>query len=50
VIEQLKMDDNVDVFTAVRQLQKRRPEFCSTQVCTDAIILTHSKILFHPNF
>ncbi|XP_056002946.1 receptor-type tyrosine-protein phosphatase epsilon-like isoform X1 [Ostrea edulis] len=31
VIQQLKMDDNIDVFTAVRQLQTRRPEFCSTQ-------------------
>ncbi|XP_061180689.1 receptor-type tyrosine-protein phosphatase T-like [Saccostrea echinata] len=31
VIQQLTMDENVDVFTAVRLLQKRRPEFCSTQ-------------------
>ena len=26
------MDDSVDVFTTVRQLQTRRPEFCSTPV------------------
>ncbi|XP_056002938.1 receptor-type tyrosine-protein phosphatase alpha-like isoform X5 [Ostrea edulis] len=31
VIQQLKMDGSIDVFTAVRQLQTRRPEFCSTQ-------------------
>nr|XP_034318918.1 receptor-type tyrosine-protein phosphatase alpha isoform X1 [Crassostrea gigas] len=29
VIQQMNMDDRVDVFTAVRQLQIRRPEFCS---------------------
>ncbi|XP_062574207.1 receptor-type tyrosine-protein phosphatase epsilon-like [Saccostrea cucullata] len=28
-IQQIKMDNSVDVFTAVRQLQVRRPEFCS---------------------
>ena len=32
-IQQINMDDSVDVFTTVRQLQTRRPEFCSTQVC-----------------
>ena len=31
-IQQINMDDSVDVFTTVRQLQTRRPEFCSTQV------------------
>ena len=31
-IQQINMDDSVDVFTTVRQLQIRRPEFCSTQV------------------
>ncbi|XP_062607518.1 receptor-type tyrosine-protein phosphatase T-like isoform X4 [Saccostrea cucullata] len=31
LIQQLTLDENVDVFTAVRLLQKRRPEFCSTQ-------------------
>ncbi|XP_061194965.1 receptor-type tyrosine-protein phosphatase gamma-like [Saccostrea echinata] len=30
VIQQINMDDNVDVFTSVRQLQVRRPEFCSS--------------------
>ncbi|XP_034321090.2 receptor-type tyrosine-protein phosphatase epsilon [Magallana gigas] len=30
-IQQINMDDNIDVFTTVRQLQTRRPEFCSTQ-------------------
>uniref|UniRef100_A0A8W8NZL0 Receptor-type tyrosine-protein phosphatase T n=1 Tax=Magallana gigas TaxID=29159 RepID=A0A8W8NZL0_MAGGI len=30
-IQQITMDDNIDVFTTVRQLQTRRPEFCSTQ-------------------
>ncbi|XP_065924897.1 receptor-type tyrosine-protein phosphatase alpha isoform X4 [Magallana gigas] len=30
-IQQIIMDDNIDVFTTVRQLQTRRPEFCSTQ-------------------
>uniref|UniRef100_K1PR81 protein-tyrosine-phosphatase n=1 Tax=Magallana gigas TaxID=29159 RepID=K1PR81_MAGGI len=30
-IQQIEMDDNIDVFTTVRQLQTRRPEFCSTQ-------------------
>eukprot|EP00105_Crassostrea_gigas_P035037 XP_019919185.1 PREDICTED: receptor-type tyrosine-protein phosphatase alpha-like [Crassostrea gigas] len=30
-IQQITMDDNIDVFTTVRQLQKRRPEFCATQ-------------------
>ncbi|XP_078328331.1 uncharacterized protein LOC111112065 isoform X4 [Crassostrea virginica] len=30
-IQQINMDDSVDVFTTVRQLQTRRPEFCSTQ-------------------
>ncbi|XP_061165545.1 receptor-type tyrosine-protein phosphatase T-like [Saccostrea echinata] len=29
VIQQINMDDRVDVFTAVRQLQVRRPEFCT---------------------
>nr|XP_022307740.1 receptor-type tyrosine-protein phosphatase mu-like [Crassostrea virginica] len=28
-IQQINMDDSVDVFTTVRQLQTRRPEFCS---------------------
>ncbi|XP_061165546.1 uncharacterized protein LOC133174437 [Saccostrea echinata] len=28
VIQQINMDANVDVFTSVRQLQVRRPEFC----------------------
>ncbi|XP_061194969.1 receptor-type tyrosine-protein phosphatase alpha-like [Saccostrea echinata] len=28
VIQQINMDDNVDVFTSVRKLQVRRPEFC----------------------
>eukprot|EP00105_Crassostrea_gigas_P028871 XP_011450650.1 PREDICTED: receptor-type tyrosine-protein phosphatase kappa-like [Crassostrea gigas] len=30
-IQQITMDNNIDVFTTVRQLQTRRPEFCSTQ-------------------
>ncbi|XP_078328090.1 receptor-type tyrosine-protein phosphatase T-like [Crassostrea virginica] len=30
-IQQINMDDSVDVFTTIRQLQTRRPEFCSTQ-------------------
>ncbi|XP_065924918.1 receptor-type tyrosine-protein phosphatase alpha [Magallana gigas] len=30
-IQQIIMDDNIDVLTTVRQLQTRRPEFCSTQ-------------------
>uniref|UniRef100_A0A8W8MBR1 protein-tyrosine-phosphatase n=1 Tax=Magallana gigas TaxID=29159 RepID=A0A8W8MBR1_MAGGI len=30
-IQQITMDDNIDVFTTIRQLQTRRPEFCSTQ-------------------
>ncbi|XP_061165547.1 receptor-type tyrosine-protein phosphatase epsilon-like [Saccostrea echinata] len=29
VIQQINMDDGVDVFTAVRQLQVRKPEFCA---------------------
>nr|XP_022307680.1 receptor-type tyrosine-protein phosphatase alpha-like [Crassostrea virginica] len=29
-IQQINMDESVDVFTTVRQLQTRRPEFCST--------------------
>ncbi|XP_056002087.1 uncharacterized protein LOC125661665 isoform X2 [Ostrea edulis] len=29
LIEQINLDDGVDVFTAVRQLQIRRPEFCA---------------------
>ncbi|XP_062609461.1 receptor-type tyrosine-protein phosphatase eta-like [Saccostrea cucullata] len=29
VIQQINMDDCVDIFTAVRQLQVRRPEFCA---------------------
>lgn len=31
-IQQLQMDDGVDIFTAVRQLQVRRPELCATFV------------------
>lgn len=31
-IQQLQMDDGVDIFTAVRQLQVRRPELCATYV------------------
>uniref|UniRef100_K1PKS9 protein-tyrosine-phosphatase n=1 Tax=Magallana gigas TaxID=29159 RepID=K1PKS9_MAGGI len=31
-IQQITMDDNIDVFTTVRQLQTSRPEFCSTQI------------------
>ena len=34
-IQQIHMDDSVDVFQTVRQLQIRRPEFCSTQVRSD---------------
>ncbi|XP_061165607.1 receptor-type tyrosine-protein phosphatase alpha-like [Saccostrea echinata] len=30
VIQQTNMDTNVDVFTSVRQLQIRRPKFCSS--------------------
>ncbi|XP_061194974.1 receptor-type tyrosine-protein phosphatase epsilon-like [Saccostrea echinata] len=30
VIQQINMDGNLDVFTSVRQLQVRRPEFCSS--------------------
>ncbi|XP_061190203.1 receptor-type tyrosine-protein phosphatase epsilon-like [Saccostrea echinata] len=30
VVQQLSMDDEIDIFTAVRQLQIRRPELCST--------------------
>nr|XP_034321094.1 receptor-type tyrosine-protein phosphatase epsilon-like [Crassostrea gigas] len=30
-IQQITMDDNIDVFTTVRQLQTSRPELCSTQ-------------------
>nr|XP_022294926.1 receptor-type tyrosine-protein phosphatase kappa-like [Crassostrea virginica] len=29
-IQQINMDDSVDVFTTVRQLQTRRPDFCSS--------------------
>ncbi|XP_078329069.1 uncharacterized protein LOC111113683 [Crassostrea virginica] len=29
-VQQINMDDSVDVFTTVRQLQTRRAEFCST--------------------
>ncbi|XP_078328992.1 receptor-type tyrosine-protein phosphatase gamma-like isoform X2 [Crassostrea virginica] len=29
-IQQINMDDSVDVFTTVRQLQTQRPEFCTT--------------------
>lgn len=31
-IQQLQMDGDIDVFSTVRQLQIRRPEFCSSQV------------------
>lgn len=31
-VQQIQLDDGVDVFTAVRQLQVRRPELCSTFV------------------
>ena len=31
-IQQINMDNNVDVFTTVRQLQTQRPEYCSTPV------------------
>uniref|UniRef100_K1QPX0 Endothelial cells scavenger receptor n=1 Tax=Magallana gigas TaxID=29159 RepID=K1QPX0_MAGGI len=31
-IQQITMDDNIDVFTTVRQLQTSRPELCSTQL------------------
>lgn len=31
-IQQMQMDDGVDIFTAVRQLQVRRPELCATFV------------------
>ena len=34
-IQKIHMDDSVDVFRTVRQLQIRRPEFCSTQVRFD---------------
>ena len=33
-IQQLTMDDEVDVFSVVRQLQIRRPELCSSLVNT----------------
>jgi hypothetical protein len=32
VIQQITLDDVVDVFTAVRQLHVRRPEFCANLV------------------
>ncbi|XP_022306967.2 receptor-type tyrosine-protein phosphatase T-like, partial [Crassostrea virginica] len=40
-IQQINMDDSVDVFTTVRQLQKRRPEFCSTQ---EEYLLVHTTL------
>ncbi|XP_062607516.1 receptor-type tyrosine-protein phosphatase T-like isoform X2 [Saccostrea cucullata] len=44
VIQQLTMDENVDVFTAVRLLQKRRPELCSTQ---DEYLLIYRTVCDH---
>nr|XP_022307678.1 receptor-type tyrosine-protein phosphatase gamma-like [Crassostrea virginica] len=40
-IQQINMDDSVDVFTTVRQLQTRRPEFCSTQ---DEFLLVYKTV------
>ncbi|XP_078329065.1 receptor-type tyrosine-protein phosphatase epsilon-like [Crassostrea virginica] len=40
-IQQINMDDSVDVFTTVRQLQARRPEFCST---LDEYILVYKSV------
>ncbi|XP_078328383.1 uncharacterized protein LOC111113170 [Crassostrea virginica] len=40
-IQQINMDDSVDVFTTVRQLQTRRPEFCSTQ---EEYLLVHKTL------
>nr|XP_022306862.1 uncharacterized protein LOC111113146 [Crassostrea virginica] len=40
-IQQINMDDSVDVFTTVRQLQTRRPEFCST---LDEYILVYKSV------
>ncbi|XP_078328337.1 receptor-type tyrosine-protein phosphatase kappa-like [Crassostrea virginica] len=40
-IQQINMDENVDVFTTVRQLQTRRPEFCSTQ---EEYLLVHTTL------
>ena len=40
-IQQLKMDNAVDVFTIVRQLQIRRPELCDSIV--SIIVLCHNE-------
>nr|XP_022308429.1 receptor-type tyrosine-protein phosphatase alpha-like [Crassostrea virginica] len=40
-IQQINMDDSVDVFTTVRQLQTRRPEFCSS---IDEYILVYKSV------
>nr|XP_022292874.1 receptor-type tyrosine-protein phosphatase epsilon-like isoform X2 [Crassostrea virginica] len=40
-IQQINMDESVDVFTTVRQLQTRRPEFCSTQ---DEFLLVYKTV------
>lgn len=40
-IQQITMDDNIDVFRTVRQLQTRRTELCATQVQCELYILVH---------
>lgn len=39
VLEQISMDREVDIFTAVRQIQIRRPECVSTVVSITAILI-----------
>ncbi|XP_078328340.1 receptor-type tyrosine-protein phosphatase alpha-like isoform X2 [Crassostrea virginica] len=40
-VQQINMDESVDVFTTVRQLQTRRPEFCSTP---EEYLLVHTTL------
>ncbi|XP_062593642.1 receptor-type tyrosine-protein phosphatase alpha-like [Saccostrea cucullata] len=42
VIQQLSVDDEVDIFSAVRQLQIRRPELCSI---LEEYIMIHTAVL-----
>ncbi|XP_078328933.1 receptor-type tyrosine-protein phosphatase epsilon-like isoform X3 [Crassostrea virginica] len=40
-VQQIRLDDNVDVFTTVRKLQRQKPEFLST---LDEYLLVHNTV------
>ena len=41
IIEKLKLEQEIDIFNAVRHIQKNRPQFVSSKVSTDIWIIKY---------